>query len=63
MEGAVIFLKGDRIIYRHEIVVRDGDFSKGVSDAIESFQRNFADFDLWDEAVSFRVRKAGNFDR
>jgi len=53
MEGAVIFLKGERIIYRHEIVVRDGAFSKGVSDAIESFQRNFSDFDLWTRLLRF----------
>lgn len=58
MQGVVLFYKGDRIIHRHPIVVSNGDFAKGVSDAIENFQRSFADFDLWDEEVSFKVLKA-----
>lgn len=58
MSGVVLFYKGDRVIHRHGIDASDGDFAKAVSDAIESFQRTYADFDLWDEEVSFKVLKA-----
>lgn len=47
-----------RVIHRHRIDSDARDFAKGVSDAIESFQRTYADFDLWDEEVSFKVLKA-----
>ncbi|KXF78661.1 hypothetical protein ATN84_02430 [Paramesorhizobium deserti] len=59
MEGQVVFYKGDRILYRHRIEVRDDDFSKGVNDAIIAFQRNYSGFDLADEDVHIRVKKPG----
>lgn len=58
MQGVVLFYKGDRVIHRHGIDASNGDFAKGVSDAIESFQRTYSSFELWDEAVSFKVLKA-----
>ena len=58
MSDVVLFYKGDRVIHRHRVNDDVGDFAKGVSDAIESFQRSYADFDLWDEDVSLKVLRA-----
>lgn len=60
MEGQVVFYKDERILYRHLIDVQEDDFSRGVNEAIISFQRNYAGFDLANGRVQMRFKKPGD---